>query len=207
MQAIQTQYKGYHFRSRLEARWAVWFDAMGLEWQYEPEGFELGQAGRYLPDFYLPKYDVWCEVKAQKLNAIEREKAFALSSFTNKPVIEFGQIPDPDEVALVGCLILRSYYGLDCRALSGSHLIQSLVGFYCEKTGCEYTFDADEIIKSAVQWDVDYYQNKYGKPHPRHFKTGVIEENECFAGGSKLYNAVIKARSARFEHGQRGSTL
>jgi hypothetical protein len=38
--AIETHYKGYRFRSRLEARWAVFFDALGYEWQYEPEGFE-----------------------------------------------------------------------------------------------------------------------------------------------------------------------
>ena len=51
IKAIQTRYKGYHFRSRLEARWAVFFDALGLEWEYEPEGFDLGEAGWYLPDF------------------------------------------------------------------------------------------------------------------------------------------------------------
>lgn len=50
IKAIETRYKGYRFRSRLEARWAVFFDALGLKWDYEPEGFELA-AGRYLPDF------------------------------------------------------------------------------------------------------------------------------------------------------------
>lgn len=50
IKAIETAYKGYSFRSRLEARWAVFFDALGIEWQYEPEGFEL-PSGWYLPDF------------------------------------------------------------------------------------------------------------------------------------------------------------
>lgn len=58
---IQTTYKGYRFRSRLEARWAVFFDAMGLQWEYEPEGFELPGGVRYLPDFRVG--DVWFEVK------------------------------------------------------------------------------------------------------------------------------------------------
>lgn len=53
IKAIQTRYAGCHFRSRLEARWAVFFDALGIEWQYEPQGFEVS-SGRYLPDFYLP---------------------------------------------------------------------------------------------------------------------------------------------------------
>jgi len=54
LQAIETQYKDYRFRSRLEARWAVFFDALGLDWNYEPEGYNLGEAGYYLPDFWLP---------------------------------------------------------------------------------------------------------------------------------------------------------
>ncbi len=39
--AIETHYKGFRFRSRLEARWAVFFDTVGIEWQYEPQGFEV----------------------------------------------------------------------------------------------------------------------------------------------------------------------
>ncbi len=30
IKAIQTKYRGYHFRSRLEARWAVFFDAADM---------------------------------------------------------------------------------------------------------------------------------------------------------------------------------
>ncbi len=50
---IPTEYSGIQFRSRLEARWAVFFDALGLKWQYEPEGYQL-PSGWYLPDFLLP---------------------------------------------------------------------------------------------------------------------------------------------------------
>ena len=42
LRAIQTEYKGYRFRSRLEARWAVFFDTLGVKWEYEPEGYDLG---------------------------------------------------------------------------------------------------------------------------------------------------------------------
>lgn len=70
--AIQTKYKGYHFRSRLDARWAVFFDACGVRWEYEKEGYDLSdyseeigdfQLGRYLPDFYLPELKTWVEIK------------------------------------------------------------------------------------------------------------------------------------------------
>jgi nucleoside 2-deoxyribosyltransferase len=49
---IETFYQGYRFRSRLEARWAVFFDELGLKWSYEVQGFDIG-GERYLPDFVL----------------------------------------------------------------------------------------------------------------------------------------------------------
>ena len=60
---IETKYNGYKFRSRLEARWAVFFDSTGIIYQYEPEGFDLGRYGWYLPDFYLPQYNAYVEIK------------------------------------------------------------------------------------------------------------------------------------------------
>jgi hypothetical protein len=51
--AIETSYNGYRFRSRLEARWAVFFHALGVKYKYESEGFDLGGV-YYLPDFWLP---------------------------------------------------------------------------------------------------------------------------------------------------------
>lgn len=63
IKAIETRYKGYRFRSRLEARWAVFFDALGIEWEYELEGYDLPDGGSYLPDFYLPSFCMWVEVK------------------------------------------------------------------------------------------------------------------------------------------------
>lgn len=62
MKAINTEYKGHYFRSRLEAKWAVYFDALNVKWEYEPEGFEKDGV-RYLPDFYFPEYDIWAEIK------------------------------------------------------------------------------------------------------------------------------------------------
>jgi hypothetical protein len=66
IKAIETQYKGHRFRSRLEARWALFFDAMGLHWEYELEGFDLGDSGYYLPDFFIPDWSAFLEIKPQK---------------------------------------------------------------------------------------------------------------------------------------------
>lgn len=61
-QAIETVYRSYRFRSRLEARWAVFFDRIGTNWVYEHEGYEL-PSGRYLPDFFFPESKFFVEVK------------------------------------------------------------------------------------------------------------------------------------------------
>lgn len=52
IEPIETHYAGCRFRSRLEARWAVAFDAAGWDWEYEPEGFAFN-GHRYLPDFRI----------------------------------------------------------------------------------------------------------------------------------------------------------
>ena len=49
---IETRYAGCRFRSRLEARWAVFLDTVGVRWEYEAEGYDT-PAGPYLPDFLL----------------------------------------------------------------------------------------------------------------------------------------------------------
>ena len=41
VRAIETRYAGYRFRSRLEARWAVFFQTLGTPWLYEPQGYEI----------------------------------------------------------------------------------------------------------------------------------------------------------------------
>jgi hypothetical protein len=46
--AIPTRYAGRRFRSRLEARWAAFFDLVGWRWEYEP--FDLSG---WIPDFVL----------------------------------------------------------------------------------------------------------------------------------------------------------
>ena len=76
LKAIETRYKGYRFRSRLEARWAVFFDTLGIEYRYEYEGFDVTVAGWYLPDFYLPEQKYWIEIKGQWPTIKDKKKAF-----------------------------------------------------------------------------------------------------------------------------------
>jgi hypothetical protein len=85
MKAIETRYNGHRFRSRLEARWAVFFDWLEVEWEYEPEGFELNNGTKYLPDFYLPKFEGGCWVEIKPYYGDWR-KAAAFCFEANQPI-------------------------------------------------------------------------------------------------------------------------
>ena len=73
IKAIETYYNGYRFRSRVEARWAIFFDKVGIEYQYESEGFDMDEI-RYLPDFYIPSLNRWFEIKGKPLSVEEIKK-------------------------------------------------------------------------------------------------------------------------------------
>lgn len=93
MQAIQTKYNGYTFRSRTEARWAVFFNTLGIKYEYEKEGFDL-DGEWYLPDFFLPhihepyngECGVWFEVKGALPTEAEYRKCCALAKGTGQAV-------------------------------------------------------------------------------------------------------------------------
>jgi hypothetical protein len=95
IQAIETEYNGYRFRSRLEARWAVFFDALGVRYEYEKEGYILDGV-RYLPDFWLPSVGpkgTWVEIKGQEPTANELKKTGLLCLNTKAPVLLYLQDP------------------------------------------------------------------------------------------------------------------
>ncbi|MEW6326319.1 MAG: hypothetical protein AB1487_01800 [Thermodesulfobacteriota bacterium] len=93
VEAIETYYRGYKFRSRLEARWAVFFDYMGITFQYEPEGYKL-PSGWYLPDFWLTQVNMWAEVKQNEFDRREYSLAFNLSKLTRFPCLMLVGEPD-----------------------------------------------------------------------------------------------------------------
>ena len=97
MKAIETRYAGHRFRSRLEAKWCVFFQHLGIRWEYEPQGFRF--AGRsYLPDFLLPDTRTWVEVKGSE-DTLDHDlmEAFALALPRGERVVLLGPIPDPGE--------------------------------------------------------------------------------------------------------------
>ena len=69
IKAIPTTYAGVNFRSRLEARWAAFFDLCGWKWDYEP--FDLDG---WAPDFLLKgKIKALVEVKPVDFRGPDRQ--------------------------------------------------------------------------------------------------------------------------------------
>lgn len=105
MKAIETRYKDRRFRSRTEARWAVFFDSLGIYWKYEEEGFQLRvdpskpleheqEFLYYLPDFWLPDLDLWVEIKGKEADEVEDAKARALAKESGFPVLLLAGSPE-----------------------------------------------------------------------------------------------------------------
>lgn len=101
MRSIKTEYAGHLFRSRLEARWAVFLDACRANWEYEPEGYVLNNRLHYLPDFLVHDVrfyradgmsvsNVTIEVKGTMDRASEAKvKAYA----DKRPILVLGGLP------------------------------------------------------------------------------------------------------------------
>jgi len=91
---IETRYKGILFRSRIEARWALFYDKIKEPWEYEREGYKLDESTWYLPDFWMPRMDCYIEIKGALPSLEEEAKASILAQQSKKPVYVFhGPIP------------------------------------------------------------------------------------------------------------------
>ena len=80
IKAIPTELGGVTYRSRLEARWAAFFDALGADPIFEHQGYEVHGKG-YLPDFYLAAWKVYVEVKPAHPGAQVTDKLWALDDW------------------------------------------------------------------------------------------------------------------------------
>lgn len=86
IKAIPAEFNGIKYKSRLEARWAVFFDALGIQSLYEYEGYQLPSSW-YLPDFYIPSMNAWFEVKPTEFTKHEELLCKELSAATRKRVV------------------------------------------------------------------------------------------------------------------------
>lgn len=190
MQAIETYYNGYKFRSRLEARWAVFFDSLKIPYLYEPEGFSI-HGIRYLPDFYLLDSKQFFEVKGQ-MSDRDMEKIKAVINEGYSVVIGY----DNGEFTACNCWGENSYtlsetgesWLCKCRKC-GKYWFMGYEGAYhCECCG-EYDGDKhfEVLMESSYDtelWDVarqarfEFNDTPRKKEHKDYFKIRDVKGNE-----------------------------
>lgn len=220
IKAIETVYNGYKFRSRLEARWAVFFDAAGIRYEYEPEGFEHNGVC-YLPDFYLPDSKTYVEVKPDRENAIEElTKPFTLVIAGKiQRLIILPNIPDDADIAIWWFAYAYYHPGIDCMCIARTafipnndqvHLATRLyVGFVNEKHFFGVTGFLERMVNTYLLTPINDLAMPYDDSEPRREQItnyhnfpycDTLDESEL----GIIRKCYTKARQARFEHGQKG---
>ena len=205
---IETIYNGYRFRSRLEARWAVFFDALEIKYQYEPEGFK-GWDGEsyYLPDFYFPDFKVYGEVKPSKESLYkDARKISNCIDYHATPLsdglIVFGQIPyidmnNEDRLFLPsfpffhwhkGIISVHSWFIVKCFGKA------SFV--YDDYFNMDST-SAPDLPKIIHDEDIIYLTKTASK-----YDGYLLRYDEQFIDFDRIREALLKARQARFEFGE-----
>jgi hypothetical protein len=215
--AIETVYNNYKFRSRLEARWAVFFDELGIEYEYEKEGYNLGELGWYLPDFWLPEFNLWVEVKPLlEFKSLEwlttEDKAKQLRAVTGMPVLVV--CGDPAET------VWKRFYGYryincKCEECQGSAVFAKgdflpfLMVFNLDDNwdghdefmvgSSEGKYTRLDRIKTEKEW---YCQ--FESVLDEWIGSNFLNLLNAMESDSEVSRAAIKARRARFEHGEVG---
>lgn len=197
MNVIETKYCGHLFRSRLEARWAVFFNALGIEWEYEKEGYHLNECGNYLPDFYLNSLDCFVEIKPLNLWDVRAELNSGIRSlmreFANSvsPIICFGGLPGPSWNGMLFCL----------------DITDSSNGEYSEQCGFDWCHKLKKAVISVSDSDILLLHGSR-----KLFKPGYIEWRSpclnrrighiegCGHTCYEILEASVEATSARFEY-------
>jgi len=193
MKAIETVYNGYRFRSRLEARWAVFFDAIELEYQYEPQGFMTGDKEDifYLPDFYFPSLNVYAEIKPNRELDDRKAEIFAYN------------ISYEDNIG--GVLV--------CYGLPSDHDIRFMTCWETDIDGGGW-FDSDysnieirfdkQLYGRGVCLFVDWQKEELAFLNTNNI---IVPYDHIHTVGTILGNpfvkAEMKAKQARFEHGEK----
>jgi hypothetical protein len=197
VRAIETTAYGHRFRSRLEARYAVFLASMGVSWQYEPQGFNL-PSGNYLPDFFLPLLDggTWMEIKPYGVGSYF---GFAACNYKGIPRLRDERLYEFAEYARTQNQRFYIAYGIP------SDVFLDHWADYNEEGILEAAHDPHAWCVCAcgktVGIQFDGRGDRITCPHPGCHKSSHGDKGYSF-GHDRIRLAVNAARSARFEHSQ-----
>lgn len=108
----EVAYSGRIFVSGLEARWALFLDLLGINWDFEPSHYQLASKLWYKPDFYLPELHIWLEVKGIPFFARSDALAKAVLSVSGSSPLPQREHPyEESKFILMGGDLLRPASG------------------------------------------------------------------------------------------------
>lgn len=73
LKVLPQSYRGHIYRSKIEAKWAVFFTLLKIPYEYEPNAFDIGDGEAYIPDFFLPDQNAYVEVKGSRPDIYDPE--------------------------------------------------------------------------------------------------------------------------------------
>lgn len=208
IKAIETVYKGYRFRSRLEARWAVFFDALGVPYEYEKEGYDLDGMW-YLPDFWLPEQKCWVEIKPDSAclaSGYLQAGRLARASGQDAWVFCGGQF----DSSLTDGYCFRPDHDRDEYVYTSrwAECMECLLDRLIPKVGSEGT-DPDGAKSITLIVDPARPPAFVGIPGSEHWRQhtqGIHHLAEGWCDETKRLTAAYNAaRQARFEYGEHGA--
>ena len=199
MKPIETVYKNYRFRSRLEARWAVFFDTMNIEWEYEVEGFILDDGTYYLPDFWLPQKGAFVEVKASCFLADERKKCELLAK--HKPVILALGIPECKPYERILTLSWPKFINddLDFLVDKDGNVVEE-----DELTFMDYYFNETRLFEIIREETGSEFNLQYEIAGVTNVTESSLMDFALKQSFVEFQAACTRAKQARFEHGENG---
>jgi hypothetical protein len=89
----RVMHNGNYFRSVTEWRWALVMENLEIQYHFEAKKFNT-KFGWYLPDFFLPAFNCWIEIKGSFPTAEEVAKCRSVHESTGNPVLMLSGAPD-----------------------------------------------------------------------------------------------------------------
>ena len=169
--AHPTTYRETVFRSRLEARWAAFFDEMGWQWLYEP--LELDN---YVPDFML--------LGARKVVVEVRPMARLDDEHAVSGKSDLMKVPEGHDLLVLGLTPCIPVCGFDPNKYKGNHLFAfGLAPLWGARNEVDWKWDACVFVRpaehSGYRLDfADHYGGLWtGKMSGIHDKYGYLDDD------------------------------
>lgn len=174
MKPVKTLYNGQRFHSRLAAKWAVYFDALEIQYEYAPQVSPRSSGVSYQPDFFLGDLKLYVAVRVSRMPLADL-----------RSIVGFAVDEDNPLILIVGNPVQEDMFLLD--------------RVHCGAVGdLEYAIEGeaseDEIVEITLDSFKDFASVKFC-PTPRERGWQIVYRTIPPPDELRLEEALLKARS------------